>query len=95
MFSVCDTKDVQYISKKISKIANQVLVTNLSAYKQADIQLLASELQKYSCKIEVIPEQEEAFDIFMRNPKYSNAKLVTGSFYLSGPFKEWYFNKFS
>lgn len=94
LFSVCDTKDVHYISRKILKIANQVLVTNLSAYKQADIQLLASELHKHSCKIEVIPEQEAAFDTFMRNSKYSNAKLVTGSFYLSGPFKEWYFNNF-
>ncbi|MBO5289032.1 MAG: hypothetical protein J6B11_06505 [Spirochaetales bacterium] len=93
LFSVCNTKDVAYISRKIAKIADQILITNLSAYKNADVQQLVKELQKYCDNVKLVPVQEKAFEEFINDKKYSNAKLVTGSFYLSGPFKEWYFKK--
>jgi dihydrofolate synthase/folylpolyglutamate synthase len=93
LLSVCTTKDVSYISKKISKIAERVLVTNLSSYKNANVQQLTEELRKHCGNVELIPEQEKAFEVFMTDKKYSDVKLVTGSFYLSGPFKEWYLQR--
>lgn len=95
LFSVCSTKNVRYICRKIIDIADKILVTNLSSYKKADVQQISNELQKYSRCIELIPEQEKAFAAFMTDKKYSGAKLVTGSFYVSGPFKEWYVTKHS
>lgn len=93
LFSVCSTKDVHYICRKIIGIADKILVTNLSSYKQADVQHIIKELYRYSRSTELIPNQEKAFDAFVTDKKYSGAKLVTGSFYLSGPFKEWYSKK--
>lgn len=95
LFSVCNTKDVRYICKKITCIADKILITNLSSYKKADVQQISKELQKHSRNTELIPEQEKAFSTFMTDKKYSGAKLITGSFYLSGPFKEWYLKKYN
>lgn len=95
LFSVCSTKDVHYICKKITDIANKILVTNLSSYKKADVRQITKELKKYSCNTELIVNQEDAFASFMTDEKYSGTKLVTGSFYLAGPFKEWYLKKYN
>lgn len=95
LFSVCSTKDVHYICRKITDIADKILVTNLSSYKQADVRQIVGELKKYSGNVELISNQEEAFVAFMTDEKYSGTKLVTGSFYLAGPFKEWYLKKYN
>lgn len=95
LLSVCATKDVHYICKKITDIASAVLVTNLSSYKKADVNQIMKELKKHFGNIELIANQEDAFAAFMINEKYSGAKLVTGSFYLAGPFKEWYLKKYN
>lgn len=81
-------KDYEKITSQIIKIADKIIVTQLSSYKKSDSEKVCNHILKSGFKnCSVINEQKAAFYEVMKSK--SNI-LVTGSFYLAGPFIDYY-----
>ncbi|HPO48811.1 MAG TPA: Mur ligase family protein [Spirochaetota bacterium] len=80
-------KDIISFIKIIRKIANKIIVTNLSQYKKSEPVEIYKTAKRYFKKVELISEQKEAFQKILNE---NQNILVTGSFYIAGPFLDNY-----
>lgn len=85
VFSLSDDKDYSTICKIISRIADKIIVTQLSSYKNSDLKQLYQIFSRYHNNVLLIEQQEEAFQSALKERNV----LVAGSFYLVGPFCHW------
>ncbi len=85
LFSLSDDKDAIAVCKLLPAIANKIIITTLSEYKTCDTKKLQKLLSKRCNNTIVVENQNQAFSLAMKEDNL----LVTGSFYLAGPFLEW------
>lgn len=80
-------KDYKAYYKILSEIADKFVITSLSEYKKSDPQIIFDYVKKINKNSLFIEDQESSFDYILKN---ADIILVTGSFYLVGPFIEYY-----
>ena len=80
-------KDYKTYYKTLSDIADKFVITSLSEYKKSDPKIIFDYVKKLNKNSLFIEEQESSFDYILKN---ADIILVTGSFYLVGPFIEYY-----
>jgi len=83
-------KDIAKYVKELRKIARKIAITTLSQYKKSNPKEVFEITKKYFKNCEIILEQKEAFKKILQEKENI---LVTGSFYITGPFIEFYLSK--
>jgi len=73
----------------LSKISNSAVITSGSIYKESDPEKVYLSCKKFIKKAIFYKDFNEAFNFVINTKK---PLLITGSFYLSGPFLEKYKN---
>lgn len=79
-------KNYKGILKSLKKLNKSAIVTNLSSYKKSEPEKIFNEMKEIGFDAVLIKNQHTAFDTFLKKEGYM---LVTGSFYLTGPFLEY------
>ena len=82
-------KDYKTFYKKLNKITDYFIITKLSQYKKSEPNRIFDFVKRINKKSYLIENTKDAIDetIFLAIKKQKNI-LVTGSFYLAGPFLE-------
>lgn len=80
-------KDINKFYKIISKICNKIIVTGLGDYKESNVIEVFNTIRRYHNNVKLIESFDDAFNEINNN---NEPKLITGSFYIAGPFlKKW------
>lgn len=95
LIAISSDKDVDWIMKFLSPLADRIYVTTFSASgrKFTDPSLLFKLARKYakkSCRIFSLPDSVAAFKTARKNLTSGDSLLVTGSFYLAGNIRALY-----
>jgi len=88
LLGLASDKDVKSFIKNITKIAKSITVTNLALYKKSNPENIFKIAKKHIKNSKLILEPKEAFESLMSKDEDI---LVTGSFYLSGPFYDFFY----
>jgi len=80
-------KDYKTFYKKLFSIADKIIITTLSEYKKSNPEIIYKWMKKKFKNILFIPKFEEAFNESLSD---NQPLLITGSFYIAGPFLELY-----
>lgn len=78
-------KDYKSFYPALKDLTKSIIVTRPLEYKSSKPEEIASFIEGLSIDVRLIPERAEAFRVFL---ELEGARLVTGSFYISGPFLE-------
>ncbi|HOF01566.1 MAG TPA: Mur ligase family protein [Spirochaetota bacterium] len=84
---IATDKDYKRYYKTLSEIADKFIITSLSEYKKSDPKIIFNYAKKINKNSLFIEDQESAFEYALKN---ADIILATGSFYLVGPFIEYY-----
>ncbi len=86
LIGLAEDKNYKKIVASIKKISKSITITSLSSFKPSNPERSYHYLKRTFRNVALIPDQKEAFD-YMLNRKENI--LITGSFYLTGPFMEY------
>lgn len=81
-------KDYSSFYKILSKITDKLIITSCSVYKESEPKIVYNVVKKIIKKIILIENFDEAYSHVIKSEK---PLLVTGSFYIAGPFLEKYY----
>ncbi|OHD38176.1 MAG: hypothetical protein A2015_14970 [Spirochaetes bacterium GWF1_31_7] len=90
LIGLAEDKNYKKIVSSIKKISKTMTITSLSSFKPSNPERSYNYLKRTYKNVTLIQDQKEAFDYMLNREENI---LITGSFYLTGPFMEYYGGK--